>query len=111
MARPCPRSRPTPPAAPSFSVTTTDYNEGYVLALAVDRGTTLTGARRDNRRVTIHSRELGKTESIALDELLAERVAPWSRYVLGVVDQFRRHDLPVEGFEAEIASNLPMGAA
>jgi galactokinase len=88
----------------------TDYNEGYVLAIAVDRGTTITGQRRDDRRIELHSRELGKTESIALDKLLAECVAPWSRYVLGVVDQFRRNDLPVEGFEAEITGNLPLGA-
>src|SRR5271170_636323 len=88
----------------------TDYNEGYVLALAVDRGTTLTGHARSDRNIHIHSRELGKTETIALDKLAAERVTPWARYALGVVDQFRRNDLPVEGFEVEISSNLPLGA-
>jgi galactokinase len=88
----------------------TDYNEGFVLALAVDRGTTITGKTRSDRQIEIHSRELGKTESIAIDKLLAEHVAPWSRYILGVVDQFRRHDLPIEGFEAEITGNLPLGA-
>ena len=88
----------------------TDYNEGYVLALAVDRGTAITGQARSDRQITIHSRELGKSESIALDKLLAEHVAPWSRYFLGVVDQFRRNDLPVEGFEAEITGDLPLGA-
>jgi galactokinase len=88
----------------------TDYNEGYVMALAVDRGTTMTGRARSDRNIHIHSRELGKTEIIALDQLTAEQVSPWSRYTLGVVDQFRRNDLPVEGFEAEIAGNLPLGA-
>jgi galactokinase len=88
----------------------TDYNEGYVLALAVDRGTTITGAARTDRQVVIHSRDLGTTEAVGLDDLLAERVAPWSRYALGVVDQFRRNELPVEGFEAEISGNLPIGA-
>jgi len=88
----------------------TDYNEGYVLALAVDRGTTITGRARSDRNIHIHSHELGKTEITALDQLTAERVSPWSRYTLGVVDQFRRNDLPVEGFEAEISSNLPLGA-
>jgi len=88
----------------------TDYNEGYVMALAVDRGTTLTGQARTDRKIRIHSRELDKTQEIDLDQLLAERVSPWSRYTLGVVDQFRRNDLPVEGFDAEISSNLPLGA-
>ena len=88
----------------------TDYNEGYVLALAVDRGTTITGSARSDRKIEIHSRELNKSETIVLDKLAAERVSPWSRYTLGVVDQFRRNDLPVEGFEAEITGNLPLGA-
>ncbi|MCE0523480.1 MAG: galactokinase [Methylacidiphilales bacterium] len=88
----------------------TDYNEGYVLAVAVDRGTTITGHARSDRTIHVHSLVLGKTETIALDRLAAERVAPWSRYTLGVVDQFLRNDLPVGGFEAEITSNLPLGA-
>jgi galactokinase len=88
----------------------TDYNEGYVLALAVDRGTTITGRARGDRTIHIHSRELGKTEIIALDKLAVECVSPWSRYTLGVVDQFQRNDLPVGGFEAEISGNLPLGA-
>jgi len=88
----------------------TDYNEGYVLALALDRGTTVTGRARTDRTVHVHSRELGKAETIALDKLAAESVAPWSRYLLGVVDQFRRNELPIGGFDAEISGNLPLGA-
>ena len=88
----------------------TDYNEGYVLALAVDRGTTITGKPRADRKVNIHSSEMDKTESIDLDKLLAEAVSPWSRYTLGVVDQFRRNELPLDGFDAEITGNLPLGA-
>ena len=88
----------------------TDYNEGYVLALAVDRGTTITGQARNDRRIKIHSKEMDKTVEVALDKLLAEHASPWSRYTLGVVDQFRRMELPVEGFEAEISGNLPLGA-
>jgi galactokinase len=88
----------------------TDYNEGFVLALAVDRGTTLSGAARNDRTIVIRSKELNASETIELDQLLAEKVAPWSRYTLGVVDQFRRNELPVGGFEAEITGNLPLGA-
>ena len=88
----------------------TDYNEGYVLALALDRGTTVTGQARTDRIIHLHSRELDKTETLALDKLAAESVAPWSRYLLGVVDQFRRNELPIEGFDAEISGNVPIGA-
>jgi galactokinase len=88
----------------------TDYNEGYVLALAVDRGTTITGRARTDETIHLHSRELGKTKILALDRLATKQVTPWSRYMLGVVDQFRLNDLPVGGFDAEITGNLPLGA-
>jgi len=88
----------------------TDYNEGYVLAIAVDRGTTLTGRTRDDRRLSLTSRDLQKQVEIELDQLAAEKVADWARYTLGVVDVFRRQGLPVGGFSAEITSTLPMGA-
>jgi galactokinase len=88
----------------------TDYNEGYVLAIAVDRGTTLTGQTREDRMLSLHSRELGKSMEISLDQLAAEKVDDWARYTLGVVDVFRRQGLTVGGFNAEITSTLPMGA-
>lgn len=88
----------------------TDYNEGYVLAIAVDRGTTVTGRPRHDRTIRLHSRELNLTEEADLDHLAAEKTAPWARYTLGVVDVFRRHELPLGGFEAEISGNLPLGA-
>jgi galactokinase len=88
----------------------TDYNEGYVLAIAVEQGTTLTGQVREDRILRLRSRELGKSQEIELDRLAAEDVAEWARYTWGVVDQFRRNELPVGGFDAEISSTLPMGA-
>ncbi len=88
----------------------TDYNEGYVLAIAVDRGTTLTGRTRDDRMLELTSRDLTEQVRIDLDQLAAEKVAAWSRYTLGVVDVFRRQGLPLGGFTAEITSTLPMGA-
>jgi galactokinase len=88
----------------------TDYNEGYVLAIAVDRGTTMTGTTRDDRIISLHSHDLNRKAEVDVDKLAAETVPCWTRYTLGVVDVFRRQGLPVGGFSAEITSTLPMGA-
>ena len=88
----------------------TDYNEGYVLAVAVDHGITLVGSARDDRIIELTSLDIGRKERISLDHLASEKVSNWSRYSLGVVDQFRRNDLPVGGFQAELSGTLPMGA-
>lgn len=88
----------------------TDYNEGYVLAIAVDRGITLTGVPRADRTISLRSRDLDEAVELDLDQVAAEKVPDWSRYTLGVVDVFRRQGVPVGGFSAEIGSTLPMGA-
>ena len=88
----------------------TDYNEGYVLALAVDRGTTITGHARGDRQSRFIPAKWAKPRPSRWTNSPPNSVSPWSRYILGVVDQFRRNDLPVEGFEAEISGNLPLGA-
>ena len=88
----------------------TDYNEGYVLAIAVDRGTTVTGSPRTDRTISLRSIDLAADVAIELDQLAAEKVPDWSRYTLGVVDVFRRQGQPVSGFDAQITSTLPMGA-
>ena len=88
----------------------TDYNEGYVLAVAVDHGITLVGSLRDDRMIELTSRDIHRKERISLDDLASEKVASWSRYALGVVDQFKRNELPLGGFTAEVVGTLPMGA-
>jgi galactokinase len=88
----------------------TDYNGGFVLAIAVDRGTTLSGSANGSDTIRVHSRDLDLKQEIALGRLTAEAVEPWSRYVLGVVDQFKQRGLAVAGFDLEISGNLPLGA-
>jgi galactokinase len=88
----------------------TDYNEGYVLAIAVDQGMTLTGRSRADSTVRLRSRALAGEVVVKLDQLAAAELPGWARYSLGVVDQFRRRGLSLAGFDAEIESDLPMGA-
>ena len=52
-----------------------DFNQSAVTAIhdrtlqtALDRGTTMPGRARGDRNIHIHSRELGKTEILALDQ-------------------------------------------
>src|SRR6185312_11596659 len=47
----------------------TDYNEGFVLPMAIDRGVRVDVRPRDDGRLVAHSSQLGVTESVALDRL------------------------------------------
>ncbi len=87
----------------------TDYNEGVVLGAAIERGLTVTGAMRENDdTIFIRSEDMGSAET-SVAALAPLNEAPWANYVLGVVSELRALSIPVGGFSAEIAGDLPSG--
>jgi galactokinase len=115
----------------------TDYNDGFVMPIALDRRTWVAAAPRADRLVVAHSREYDETVTIDLDAAAAGPARHWSDYVRGVAvildgadgDPERvalqqldgRHDgdmadagRPVQGrlggAELLIASDVPVGA-
>jgi len=89
----------------------TDYNEGYVLSAAIDRGVTMTGEPTGSSLVVLRSSTLNKSYEGDIAQLTPNHHDhEWTNYPLGVVDVFLKDGLPVGGFRAEIESNLPLGA-
>ncbi|MCC6353097.1 MAG: galactokinase [Verrucomicrobiae bacterium] len=88
----------------------TDYNGGLVLAFAVERGVTIRGAARADRRIILRSAAFPGVHEANLDDLAPSRERPWANYLVGVVAQFRRRGLDGPGFEATDSSDLPSGA-
>lgn len=88
----------------------TDYNEGFVLSAAIDRGVSIRGHARDDGRIILHSMAYEKSLEVAFSEFNRQTEETWGNYVLGVVDVLRRQGLPVGPFEMEIVSDLPLGA-
>src|SRR5437762_14356582 len=64
----------------------TDYNQGVVLGAAIDREINVTGNRRDDGMIQIHSHDFGEIE-IPLSELRPLREDRWANYALGVVGE------------------------
>jgi len=88
----------------------TDYNEGVVLAAAIDRGITLTGEKTGSTRVIVGDSKAGLLYETDAAHLSPSKEQEWSNYLVGVLDVFQKNGLPVSGFHAEIQSNLPQGA-
>jgi len=88
----------------------TDYNEGLVLAAAIDRELAIATAPRADRLVRIAS--LALNEEVTLDPRGASPAAVplWARYVVGVLVQLLARGIPVPGFDALVTSDLPPGA-
>ena len=88
----------------------TDYNDGFVLPLAIDRDCVV--AARPAGGVRIHSLDLGDTVEIAADGSTdpATVEPPWGRYVGGVVSELAALGRPAVGIEAVLASDVPLGS-
>jgi galactokinase len=88
----------------------TDYNDGFVLPMAVDRGVVLAGRRREDAKVILFSADHKQKVEFLLEPLRPDAAHPWSNYLKGVAQELRNTGRPLGGFEAVILGNLPQGA-
>lgn len=91
----------------------TDYNEGFVLPLAIDRRTILALGSRDDRRMRVASAFADEVVELELADLSPANLSGWSAYVFGVAWALGEHgaDLrAVPGFDVFIDSDVPVGA-
>lgn len=87
----------------------TDYNEGLVLALAVDRATAMAVAPRPDGRIELASSAFPDRVKFTLDAISQDPAAPWANYVKGVLRQLQRRGAHFTGFNAVIHSTIPLG--
>jgi galactokinase len=88
----------------------TDYNEGLVLSLAVDKFIEFAAAPRPDGKVDLVSSAFPEHEIFSVDQLQKNPAAPWADYVKGVLAQLRKRGVNFKGFNAAIHGTIPMGA-
>jgi len=93
----------------------TDYNDGFVLPLALPFATQACVARRDDDLVRVASAqrlEGGRFSVVdaALGQLRPATTSGWASYVLGVVWALREAGENIGGVEIYIDSDVPIGA-
>jgi galactokinase len=86
----------------------TDYNDGLVLPFALSQGVTVSGCRRDDNVLEMHS--MGRTERVDLAALAPGVVTGWAAYVAGVAGCLRDAGYAVGGATLRFDSDLPQGA-
>jgi galactokinase len=88
----------------------TDYNDGFVLPLAIDRDCVV--AARVADEIRIRSLDVGGTIEMAPDGTTpVERMGPgWGRLAAAVVSELAARGRPPVGMDAVLSSDVPLGS-
>jgi galactokinase len=87
----------------------TDYNDGFVLPMAIERYIVIAGDTNTKREVTLHSVTPGETATFNIRPKVEPGAPSWSNYVRGVIAGFQKPGKKLPAFDAVIESNLPYG--
>lgn len=87
----------------------TDYNDGFVLPLAIERAVWIALRPCADREVHVTSLALGSTAHFRADAI-THGDPPWSEYVRGTAWALATAGHVLEGWEGMMASDVPIGA-
>ncbi len=88
----------------------TDYNDGYVLPGAIDKGAYFAVSLRNDEKITIISHDFNLTYYTDINHLDSVDSQNWPNYILGSLAQFIKKGISIKGFDALLLSEIPMGA-
>jgi galactokinase len=88
----------------------TDYNDGFVLPMAIGRHAVVVFRRRPDRSLRAHSVAFDETKEVSLDTLAAPGGHDWLAYVAGVAWALRDEGEEPGGLDAVVDGDVPIGA-
>jgi galactokinase len=87
----------------------TDYNDGFVLPIAITRQVSAAYARRTDRTLRLHSTSSGSAV-VDLDAMLIPTKGAWSNYPVGVAVELAKAGVKLAGADVLLDSTVPLGA-
>jgi galactokinase len=88
----------------------TDYNDGWVLPMAIDRYVWVAFASRPDRILRAHSPIFVETRQVDLDEIDSVRGSNWFAYVAGVAWAMLDAGHEIRGMDLVVDGDLPPGS-
>ena len=85
-----------------------DYNDGYVMPAAVDKGIYFAIAENNSEVASFYAADLNEEFSIDLNSIAKDR--GWKNYVMGIMDQLQKKKYQLRGFDCVFSGDVPVGA-
>ena len=87
-----------------------DYNEGYVLPAAIDKAAYVAMSLRDDDDIHLTAYDLNETFSTTVANIQPLDNGVWPNFIMGAAAQFVEKGIKIKGFNAILASDVPIGA-
>jgi galactokinase len=87
----------------------TDYNDGFVFPMGIERYTVIAAAPANRSFATLTSGHASEAVEIPLSLRVEKGQPSWSNYCRGVLAGFQELNVTIPGFECFIDSNVPIG--
>ena len=88
----------------------TDYNDGWVFPVAIDRAAYVAAAPRDDRQLHVWASQYQEHMILELDRAEPGVAHDWGAYVLGMAAMLQREGHRLRGADLVIDGNVPGGA-
>lgn len=87
----------------------TDYNNGFVLPGAINKAIYIAVSKRDDDVINLHAVDFNEDFNCTLSTVAPSK-QHWPNYILGVVDQLKKMHKNIQGFNAVVDGDIPLGA-
>ena len=88
----------------------TDYNDGFVFPLAIDRATWIALRPRDDSKIAAISIDMDDRRQFALDDLRRPEKTDWIDYLIGVAWALQERGYKLRGWEGVVSGDVPIGS-
>ncbi len=88
----------------------TDYNQGFVMPVAIDLSCWVAIASRDDRKLVIYSEDVADTAEVDLGNADVRPTRTWSDYPIGVAVLLQQAGHRLEGANLYIRGEVPLGS-
>jgi galactokinase len=88
----------------------TDYNDGFVMPMAIEKEITMLAQLRPDRKVKFYSLDYDQMVEYNLDSLEYDEENIWANYIMGVIDEIQKLGSSLQGFNLMFTGNIPQGS-
>ena len=88
----------------------TDYNNGYVLPAAIEKGIVSAISKSKNHFSSITALDANEQLEFSLDNIQPIKNGHWKNYALGVIAEIQKTGKSIKNFNLAFSGNLPIGA-